>query len=955
MSKKIYIGSNEIAGSDGKSAYQSWLDQGNTGTEAQFLASLKGADGKDGKDGAQGNTGSSVDYPYELVNNVTTNDATKGLSAAQGVVLDEKISQLGLKVDNLSVDDISYESSVGRVSLPLHRVLWTINGSTNKVVSAAGYNCCYAKVENFRGKLMSIVPRDGITHKYKFVSDLPSVGDTLSMDELSETTLSIPNDANYIIWPANSVGSSLFPLELYISDPSSNSESVLNDGTWEQGTITDKGKNYVSTKAIRTVDGNARLITNDIKEKGLIFSAEDVTYNYVIKAEFYTFASSASNNLTNIRDTETTFYDIASGIPASAIPSSAQAMRLILIRKIDGENQSFDVTDLATAGIKEVIGELSYRQTLAEKLDELDEAKSSIDEVYNILLGGKYVTYEIDTTWASGSLIADQTDEGYGTVAENSGWETSDLIPTQDNTYLIYPVCPSSSRSGVGTHSGIIFYNASSEIVAAYPGGYAVSDNFYLKALKIPDNAISVKVSCLSDVKGSIYLAKETTNNVLAEEEDNNYSEIGVIVGESLPIQFTTATDNDVQRIVVGNSVTEYKHESLSSYTDRLGIDISGRNYESHYLVRFDFSCSRAIPNNIYVLLKNSTNVTVGTFSNPNEIKGTSYAQLNANGSYSGKFVGIIPPCLYNATLITFDSQNFPNDSRFELYNVRVQEFIPNTLIALSPFNTWQKTYTYEGEKIEIARNRIAFSEYMDIHNLSNGQAMCCYGDYAFMFNGTGNKVDVYNLATKTYLGEVASPFGFVSDNLHCNTAYFSSEKYQSEDDFPILYVSSNYAITDGSKIYGFRVQKDSEDNFSLTLVHTITYSSNEWTEWTYAGRFLYARIEGVIAKFETPLCSSGDVTLTVDDIIASVPLNDYLRDAGVATQGYFYNNGRLFTTWGTTTPFYFGAISVNTGEIMSLACLSDMGLSNEPEAVFMYGGDMYFATRRKIYRLYFD
>lgn len=47
MSKKIYIGDVEIAGSDGKSAYQSWLDQGNVGTEAQFLASLKGADGED--------------------------------------------------------------------------------------------------------------------------------------------------------------------------------------------------------------------------------------------------------------------------------------------------------------------------------------------------------------------------------------------------------------------------------------------------------------------------------------------------------------------------------------------------------------------------------------------------------------------------------------------------------------------------------------------------------------------------------------------------------------------------------------------------------------------------------------------------------------------------------------------------------------------------------------------
>ena len=52
--------------------------------------------------GLQGNTGSSVDYPYELVNNLTTNDATKGLSAAQGKVLKDEITQLEAEVHNLS-------------------------------------------------------------------------------------------------------------------------------------------------------------------------------------------------------------------------------------------------------------------------------------------------------------------------------------------------------------------------------------------------------------------------------------------------------------------------------------------------------------------------------------------------------------------------------------------------------------------------------------------------------------------------------------------------------------------------------------------------------------------------------------------------------------------------------------------------------------------------------------
>ena len=43
------------------------------------------------KNGEQGNTGSSVAYPYELINNLTTDDATKGLSAAQGKVLGDLV------------------------------------------------------------------------------------------------------------------------------------------------------------------------------------------------------------------------------------------------------------------------------------------------------------------------------------------------------------------------------------------------------------------------------------------------------------------------------------------------------------------------------------------------------------------------------------------------------------------------------------------------------------------------------------------------------------------------------------------------------------------------------------------------------------------------------------------------------------------------------------------------
>lgn len=53
-------GTDGTDGTDGKSAYQIWLDQGNTGTEADFLVSLKGDPGIDGNDGTDGQDGRGI-------------------------------------------------------------------------------------------------------------------------------------------------------------------------------------------------------------------------------------------------------------------------------------------------------------------------------------------------------------------------------------------------------------------------------------------------------------------------------------------------------------------------------------------------------------------------------------------------------------------------------------------------------------------------------------------------------------------------------------------------------------------------------------------------------------------------------------------------------------------------------------------------------------------------------
>ena len=68
-------GKDGYQGSDGKSAYQIWLDAGNIGTEEDYLNSLKGADGDPGKDGEKGADGrgiESTEVTYQVSSSGTT-------------------------------------------------------------------------------------------------------------------------------------------------------------------------------------------------------------------------------------------------------------------------------------------------------------------------------------------------------------------------------------------------------------------------------------------------------------------------------------------------------------------------------------------------------------------------------------------------------------------------------------------------------------------------------------------------------------------------------------------------------------------------------------------------------------------------------------------------------------------------------------------------------------------
>jgi hypothetical protein len=90
-------------GSDGSSAYQIWIDAGNTGTEAQFLASLvgpSGNDGADGSDGQDGATGDDGDSAYEIwISHGNTGTEQDYINSFLANVVEDTIPQLGGDLD----------------------------------------------------------------------------------------------------------------------------------------------------------------------------------------------------------------------------------------------------------------------------------------------------------------------------------------------------------------------------------------------------------------------------------------------------------------------------------------------------------------------------------------------------------------------------------------------------------------------------------------------------------------------------------------------------------------------------------------------------------------------------------------------------------------------------------------------------------------------------------------
>jgi len=126
----------------------------NTSGNPQCAVSLNGQQltlAFTGLKGAQGDTGSSVDYPFTIVNNLTTNDATKALSAAMGVQLESEVSQLEAELNGWPLVEIDFSDYA------------LVNGylGNGKFYTSGNYGlyhrCKFIPISEYQGRTIKVV------------------------------------------------------------------------------------------------------------------------------------------------------------------------------------------------------------------------------------------------------------------------------------------------------------------------------------------------------------------------------------------------------------------------------------------------------------------------------------------------------------------------------------------------------------------------------------------------------------------------------------------------------------------------------------------------------------------------------------------------------------------------------------------------------------------------------
>ena len=261
---------------------------------------------------------------------------------------------------------------------------------------------------------------------------------------------------------------------------------------------------------------------------------------------------------------------------------------------------------------------------------------------------------------------------------------------------------------------------------------------------------------------------------------------------------------------------------------------------------------------------------------------------------------------------------------------------------------------------------RFSAKEYMTLTPSSElgPQGASCYGDYFVQAYSNNKYLTVYNLKTKTKIGDIIVSAPAASSKIHCNTINFGSQRFAADDEFPVLYVNSGYTYNGSQKLFVYRITANdgsSEYAYTARLIQTISLVGfGSWTEGIIdnENNYLWVKYENGganglygYAKFELPDIHTGDISIhyseQLDDFkLAFVPTNS-------SNQCHLFYHDRIILVSGgrdNTQPVAFIAVNTLSQEEELILNLKKAGLKGEPEGLIRYGNQFMISYSNKLY-----
>lgn len=245
-------------------------------------------------------------------------------------------------------------------------------------------------------------------------------------------------------------------------------------------------------------------------------------------------------------------------------------------------------------------------------------------------------------------------------------------------------------------------------------------------------------------------------------------------------------------------------------------------------------------------------------------------------------------------------------------------------------------------------------------------QGGACYGNFLFMFIENNTNCWIYDLANNALVQNVsiaAADRGFVN-TCHCNTVNFGQEKYDPEDPFPLVYVSTGYASGDYSGALVYRIVATTVDDvttYSLSLVQTIKLPKIDGASWTEfvvgvdGNCFVCITSRRLIYRMKMPKLSDGDIILDYANALESYQFTP--QEFESSNQNRLYYNGKMYVLSGAAGAGLLIILDLLTRTREAVIDLNAVGITKEPEADFIWNGNLCVVCRNdaSVHALYFD